>query len=221
MGNGVPEATAASKGGRWILEARGRRVSWSTRVLLRLGWIKSSVDLDHSLSGWPWVPDTFSWVEPTSWAVLALRALEQSIPGGESGNRTDEAIALLIDRACASGGWNYGNRTVLGEDLWPYPDTTAIALLALAGASDHSVVGAGLAALEEMLAGPSSRLTLALGTLALQAHGHEAVAHRRRLAEAWSTGEEDLAPTTRVRALSLLALSGSRWPGLEPESVKT
>ncbi|MCI0634931.1 MAG: hypothetical protein L0206_13595 [Actinobacteria bacterium] len=32
------------------------------------------------------------------------------------------------------GGWNYDNRTVLDEDLPPYIQTTAFALLALRGA---------------------------------------------------------------------------------------
>ena len=38
---------------------------------------------------------------------------------------------LIYDRMCESGGWNYGNSQVLGETLWPYPDVTAIALIAL------------------------------------------------------------------------------------------
>ena len=216
--SGAPATTAAVRGGRWLLGVRGGRISWLGRVSVRLGWITPSVELDHSLSGWPWVPDTFSWVEPTSWAILAMRVLDGSIPEAERRSRTDEAIALLIDRACVSGGWNYGNRTVLGEDLWPYPDTTAIALLALAGASAHRAVGAGVEALEDMLAGPSSRLALALGTLALQAQGREVEALRRRLAEAWLTEEEILAPTTRARALTLLALAGSPWLASDPES---
>ena len=215
---GASPTAAAVRGGRWLLGVRGRRTSWLSRVFTRLGWSTPAADLDHSLTGWPWVPGTFSWVEPTSWAVLALRSLVGSIPDGERRSRTDEAIALLIDRACVSGGWNYGNRTVLGRDLWPYPDTTAIALLALSGASGDAVVGAGVEALAEMLGAPSSRLTLALGTLALQAQGHEVDAVRERLAEAWSTEEEHFAPTTRARALTLLALSGSPWPVFEPVS---
>ena len=38
---------------------------------------------------------------------------------------------LVYDRMCENGGWNYGNSKVLGEALWPYPDVTAVALIAL------------------------------------------------------------------------------------------
>ena len=38
---------------------------------------------------------------------------------------------MLRDRETVGGGWNYGNRVVLGEDLEPYAQTTAAALVAL------------------------------------------------------------------------------------------
>src|SRR5262249_27510049 len=28
---------------------------------------------DNRLQGWPWMPDTFSWLEPTCWCVLGLK----------------------------------------------------------------------------------------------------------------------------------------------------
>src|SRR5262249_59690014 len=34
-------------------------------------------DIDLKLTGWPWAENNFSWVEPTSWAILALRAVGQ------------------------------------------------------------------------------------------------------------------------------------------------
>jgi hypothetical protein len=40
---------------------------------------------------------------------------------------------MLLERRCRDGGWNYGNRRVLGEDLPSYPETTALALMALDG----------------------------------------------------------------------------------------
>jgi hypothetical protein len=44
-----------------------------------------------------------------------------------------EAVALLRDRESVGGGWNYGNRVVLGEELPPFAQTTAIALIGLRG----------------------------------------------------------------------------------------
>ena len=208
------EAEAATRGAEWLLGSRSRRASWSARTLIRLGWLEPSVELNHSLTGFPWVPDTFAWVEPTSWAILALQAVEGRVSETERRSRTDEATELLLDRACVTGGWNYGNRTVLGEDLWPYPDTTAIALLALVQQADDPAVAAGFRSLAETLGGRPSRLSLALGALALAAHGRDARDLRERLAAAWGDADEFIEPTTRVRALSLLALSGRDWPAV-------
>jgi hypothetical protein len=38
---------------------------------------------------------------------------------------------MLLDRACAGGGWNAGNAVVYGVPLRPHIDATAIALAAL------------------------------------------------------------------------------------------
>jgi hypothetical protein len=73
------------------------------------------------------------WVEPTAWAVLALRRLQPSAPSIEDGLRT------LADRECDGGGWNYGNRAVYGVKLEPFVQTTAAALLALQGLSSELV----------------------------------------------------------------------------------
>mgnify|MGYP001819652907 FL=1 len=211
------EDGAATAGAEWLLGSRASRASWSARTLIRLGWIEPSVELDHSLTGFPWVPDTFSWVEPTSWAILALRALRGRLSETEWRSRSVEAVELLLERACGGGGWYYGKRPVLGVDLWPYPDTTAIALLALVDAGDHPAVTAGFRSLDEMLAGRASRLSLSLGVLARRAHGGDARDLQSRLEEAWAE-EEIVAPTTRVQALSLLALSSQAWPA--PVSVE-
>jgi Prenyltransferase and squalene oxidase repeat len=84
---------------------------------------------DPNLRGWGWTPDTFGWVEPTAHAVLALHVLRPSANGPLA-----DGLAVLADRECVGGGWNYGNRVVLGVDLPPYAQTTAIALVALQGA---------------------------------------------------------------------------------------
>ena len=33
------------------------------------------IDIDLTIRGWPWAEANFAWVEPTSWACLALRAV--------------------------------------------------------------------------------------------------------------------------------------------------
>ncbi|MCU1273791.1 MAG: hypothetical protein JWO48_1222 [Bryobacterales bacterium] len=127
-------------------ERLARAVDWlvaltgsESQPLARLArWVRPSVvEFDPALTGWPWQPGTSAWVEPTVHAVMALRhVLKHSRDA-----RTARAIAgrivmgerMLLDRQCRDGGWNYGNRRVLGADLPSYPETTALALMALDG----------------------------------------------------------------------------------------
>lgn len=126
-----------------------------------------AVPLDADAIGWAWAKGTASWTEPTARALLALRHLRP---------RSDvivEGIALLRDREAVGGGWNYGNRTVLGEDLPPYVQTTAIALIALHGA-DAPLESRAL----EVLAGlwrseSSGGLSVATTLAAFRLHGRE------------------------------------------------
>jgi uncharacterized protein (DUF362 family) len=85
-------------------------------------------DIDLKLVGWPWAENTFSWVEPTARACLALRRA-----GHGDHPRVAEGQQLLLDRTLEGGGVNYGNRNVLGRPLEPLPGPTAWTLLALQG----------------------------------------------------------------------------------------
>lgn len=83
---------------------------------------------DESTRGWGWTSRTFGWVEPTARAVMALKL-----------HRPDAAeiadgIAVLADRECSGGGWNYGNPEVLGRSLEPFLQTTAVGLIAVQNA---------------------------------------------------------------------------------------
>jgi hypothetical protein len=85
-----------------------------------------SVKWNGQLRGWPWVDGTFSWVEPTSYALVALKAA-----GIRKHERVLEAERLLCDRVCPDGGWNYGNPRVRNEDLPSMVPTTALAAIRL------------------------------------------------------------------------------------------
>ncbi len=129
------------------------------------------------VAGWGWTPDTFGWVEPTARAVLALRLLR---PAAEAA--IADGVALLEDRECVGGGWNYGNRVVLGEELPPYAQTTAVALLGLQGLG-LPAVARGLAALRRLWRAERGGLTLAQALAALRLAGDpEAGAVERALA---------------------------------------
>ena len=89
-------------------------------------------DIDLQLVGWPWAEGTFSWVEPTAWACLALRTA-----GRGDHPRVQEGLRLLLDRAFDTGGVNYGNKCILGKSTEPIPGPTAVLLLALQGVTDE------------------------------------------------------------------------------------
>lgn len=127
---------------------------------------------DGSLRGWSWIDGTFSWGEPTAWGLIALkkcRVLGIAAKGAEGRIRVGEAI--LRDRMCATGGWNYGNSNVFGKNLPAYVPTTAIALLALQDCADQPFVRHSVSFLEEQAANHPSTRALALSTLGLRRHG--------------------------------------------------
>jgi hypothetical protein len=124
----------------------------------------ASVPHDESVHGWAWTEGTFGWVEPTSRAIVALRRFRPNAPAIADG------VGMLRDRESVGGGWNYGNRTVFDEDLPPYAQTTAAALIALRGA-DAELETRGLIALRRLWrAERDGGLTLAIATAALRIH---------------------------------------------------
>ena len=162
---------------------------------------------------WGWTSDTRSLTEPTARVLLAVNA---RTPG--DGATRDEALGLLADRQCADGGWNFGNASVYDVDLKSYPQTTAIALIALQGARDRLVAPA-LRYLGDAWRLEPGGLTLGQTVLALRLHGGQAAlaapleAFRRlvtrppkttrTLALAWgalATGPDSLLEPLRSRA---------------------
>lgn len=134
---------------------------------------------NNQLQGWSWVPETFSWVEPTAWALLTLKKYGQARETDIA--RISEAEMLLLDRACISGGWNYGNSNMLGQELRPYIPTTALAVLALQGREAEPAVARGLAFLEHESVSEPSGFALALAATALRAMNRSPSAALERL----------------------------------------
>jgi hypothetical protein len=162
---------------------------------------------DTTLRAWPWVEGTHSWVEPTAINLLALKAC-----GYRAGDRCREAVRLLCDRAVASGGWNYGNREVLGGALRPHLEPTGLALAALAGeASASGEVAAARAYLRAGLGHKVATASLCYGLIGLAAHGEEPAGAAEWLA---SAAGRTLAQGASPHRLALLALAamGRRGP---------
>ena len=195
---------AVARGARWLLHQRGGRSPLLTRLFYRLWPERVPVRLDIDLRAWPWTDGAFSWCEPTAMAMLALGRVDPRLIPSTVQFRHREGERLLLDRVCEGGGWNYGNSWVLGEDLWPYPDTTALVLLALSGRRDDPRVAESLDALRRMLVEHESSLSLSLGSLCLDVFGLDATPYRHRLDALWQG--EPFDTTTRAMALSLVAL---------------
>jgi hypothetical protein len=136
---------------------------------------------DNSLQAWSWVEGTFSWVEPTAYCLLGVKRARGLGAGRhtETSARVDEAERMLADRACAGGGWNYGNANAFDKDLRPHGPTTALALLALQDRRDLPCVQTGLQFLTAHAERERSGLALALSLICLRAFGVDHAALRR------------------------------------------
>jgi len=119
-----PQTFAASVGA--LVHCCPLEASWLVRLKFRFS--DRQVRFDPTKYGWSWVPDTVSWVVPTSMALITLqRARRRGLIGGwEFENRLRLGTEMLLDRACIGGGWNAGNAVVYGVRLRPHIDATAI-----------------------------------------------------------------------------------------------
>jgi hypothetical protein len=114
-----------------LIRSRPMEASWL--VSLKFRFLDRHVQFDPQKFGWPWVPETVSWVAPTAMTMIALERAKRRglVRGGELQRRLRLGTEMLIDRACPGGGWNAGNAVVYGVPLRPHVDTTAVALAAL------------------------------------------------------------------------------------------
>lgn len=121
---------------------------------------------DSMLVGWSWAAHTHSWLEPTAMFVLALKTV-----GEREHPRTREAVRLLVDRLLPSGGCNYGNSIVLGQELLPHVQPTGIVMMALADEQiDDPRIGRSLEYLAANLNADTATASLCYGILGLKAH---------------------------------------------------
>ena len=135
----VPDAVAAesrSRGLAWLMEQSGRDTSWAHRMrTFILGH-----DSADSAPGWPFYPQTSGWVVPTAVAILALTSANTLRPDEDVRRRAEAGRRFLRARQCSDGGWNHGSNRALGYEAPSYPETTGLALAALAG-SDPGWMG--------------------------------------------------------------------------------
>jgi len=113
-----------------------------------------------------WFPGTASWVTPTATAILALSRLDST----RFAAPIEQSRQFLLSRRCRDGGWNHGGSSFRSENAVSYPETTGLALLALAGVpSEH--LTAALRLSDEFLKDPQSIEGLSWLQIGLAARG--------------------------------------------------
>jgi hypothetical protein len=197
-------ASCAGRAVDWLLSAEGTTPARQPHV-----------GHDTTILGWPWVVGTHSWLEPTAFSVMALRAA-----GMSEHKRTREAIRLLFDRQLPDGGYNYGNTLVLGQATLPHVQPTGLAMLGLAGEGGATKrLKATLVYLEHSITLQTTTTSACFGLMGLaaqaQPHPHQsailAAAHAR-------TQKRGAAPYPL--ALLALAESGSGDPWDRPPACQ-
>jgi hypothetical protein len=185
---------AIAKGTGWLLGNKGAPT-------------EQTPELGHNtrLIGWSWAENTHSWLEPTAFAVLSLRAL-----GKQDHARVREAVRLMENRLLDSGGCNYGNTTVFGQELRPHIQPTGTVLLALAGEAVSAKISKATDWLESQLNEQTPASSLGWGLMGLRAQGVVPGAAQQWLAAA---AERVQARDQSPAKLALLALASSGWPG--------
>lgn len=127
-----PGAAGCERACGWLVEQSGRESGYVRRFRQWLLGARQEEDVRYS--GWPWYPGTAAWVAPTALTVLALEKVNRLRSDPRWRARVETGRKFLLSRMCRDGGWNYGSTRALGFDVNSYPETTGLALLALAGA---------------------------------------------------------------------------------------
>jgi len=133
---------------------------------------------DPDTRAWGWTSRTFGWVEPTSRALHALKVLAPL----RAASVIADGRAVLADRECVGGGWNYGNRQVLGTDLEPFLQTTAAAIIALHDETSE-LRARGLSIIESLWPDERGGLSWSMSLVALRLAGRSGDDLARALAE--------------------------------------
>jgi hypothetical protein len=190
--------------GLWALEQKGSKPGLLVELIFALGFQKRATNLNPDLIGWSWTPRSFSWVEPTSYFIMALKKLKLHLPQKTFQQRVEQGELMIYDRMCEGGGWNYGNASVLGEVLTPFPDVTAVALIALQDHPEREENRMSLTALDRMAKETGSGLALSWSVICYRLYGKESAPLARLL-------EQQFAKTrflgeTKTIALAILAM---------------
>ena len=195
---------------RWLLEQEGSKPGILAEIILWATGQSKVNKVDRDLIGWSWVPNSFSWVEPTSYALIAVKKLRARLAGTNVDERIRQADAMIYDRMCNGGGWNYGNSKVLDYALWPYPDITAVALIAMQDHAQETANRQSLQVLSKIARETASGLALCWAAICLNVYGEDNSEFQRQIEKRFAAtlflGE------TKSLALATIALGSKTNP---------
>jgi hypothetical protein len=180
------------RGVAWLLSSAGNEAPLWWRLMVRTKVVPET-DRNLDYIGWPWKPNSASWVEPTAQAILTLKQASPRVSNSKLWDRVRTGESHLMDVRCTDGGWNVGNRAARQQDLVAYPETTAIALIGLQG---HKDLGKSMDLAARMARETISPLARAWLTIALRVHGADVPA---------STAQITSSPETMIAALNVIA----------------
>jgi hypothetical protein len=143
-----------------------------------------------------WFPGTASWVTPTATAILALSRIDNM----RFAAPIEQSRQFLLNRRCRDGGWNHGGSSFRSENAISYPETTGLALLALAGIPSEHLTSA-LRVSDQFLKDPQSIEGLSWLQMGLMAQG-------RRVEDCGSRFRPRNIRDISLRLLALAALGG-------------
>ncbi len=192
------------KAGNWVLEQAGGKPGLLAKLMVFMTGQKKVVRLNQDLIGWPWTTGDFSWIEPTSYCLMVLKKLKQQLPTDRVQERITQAELMIYDRMCDGGGWNYGNSEVYGEKLWPYPDTTALALIATQDHRERQENQLSLRLLNDLALKADSGLALGWASVCLTLYGQDDAALKNSLAQRFA--KTQFLGETKTVALAILAV---------------
>jgi hypothetical protein len=199
---------ALGRGLDWLAAERpGDSGGWF-RFLRGFGGSKKVSGQNDALWGWSWTSGTASWVEPTSYALLVLRAAPKDLVPASAASRLKLAEEMLFDRMCPGGGWNCGNPMVYGVAGEPQVSTTVWALLALREHAERTEIQQSLAWLEKNWSSIQSPASLALAQIGLNAFERSNPSFTATIERLYAP--DAIAWTVPVAAWSALAASGSK-----------
>ncbi len=197
-----------ARGLAWLCDELPGETGFWRRLAQRIRARQTVAAQDDSLFGWSWTSGTASWVEPTSYAILLLRAAPAAMLPETAPHRTSTAEAMLYDRMCPGGGWNCGNPMVYGVPGEPQVTSSTWSLLALAGHPERPEVQKSLLWMQDAARSILSPGSLALVLITLDFYDRPTAALADSLTALY--GEKEFSWNIAEIAWTVLALCESR-----------